>query len=89
MAGLIKILPLFIMVMPGMMARVLYPGKYIFFLQILKEHQHTSKSLMDLGANGTLFHAVQGDAVKYTFWLWRMTLKILIADWYSYLMSVI
>ena len=27
MAGFVKILPLFIMVLPGMMARVLYPGK--------------------------------------------------------------
>ena len=27
MAGFIKILPLFMMVMPGMISRVLYPGK--------------------------------------------------------------
>ena len=30
LAGYIKILPLFIMVMPGMISRVLYPSKFNF-----------------------------------------------------------
>ncbi len=31
LAGFMKIMPLFIMVLPGMISRVLYPGQYIKF----------------------------------------------------------
>ena len=34
MAGLIKVLPLFIMVMPGMMARIKYPGNQTLSTQV-------------------------------------------------------
>lgn len=33
-AGYLKILPLFIMVMPGMISRVLYPGQGVTFLAL-------------------------------------------------------
>ena len=31
LAGILKLLPLFLLVMPGMIARILFPGAFLFF----------------------------------------------------------